>query len=319
MKSGESKMMSVKRLQCVIRTRMLCVLPAVVMACVFSACNNSSMTANAQSGDAVKLSKEWNEPKSVGTPINSISWEDAPSISPDGTVLYFTRGRDREVYTYVSKKAGETWGEPQSLDEINLKSFPTGAAHTQDGKNLYFSSIRPGGVGEADLYITENADGKWKNLKNVGKPINTKAMEAEPFISPDGNTLYFASNRSGGKGDGDIWMSEKDAGEWGKPVNIGAPVNSGKVETQPFVTSDGKELYFMALNRNGVPGPAIFKSVKQGQAWGKPTLVASGFVGEPTLTADGKYLYFVHIIRKGSKLLDAEIMYATRKSDNSGN
>ena len=113
----------------------------------------------------IKISDEWNLPQEIGYPINSPEWEDSPSISFDNKILYFTRGRDRNVAIYVSKKIGENWNPPESLVEINLKSFPTGAAHTQDEKILYVASIRPGGIGESDIYICKNVHGKWKEIK----------------------------------------------------------------------------------------------------------------------------------------------------------
>jgi Tol biopolymer transport system component len=266
------------------------------------------------SADDINISNEWDPPERVPNPVNSPEWEDGPSISPDGNTLYFARGRDLDVKTYVSEKIAGGWSQPIPLD-INLESFPTGAPHTQDGKILYFASVRPGVVGSGDIFVSRKVNGKWKEVMNLGKPINTKDMESEPFISLDSRELYFASTRKGGKGNTDIWMAEKAKKEWSEPVNLGSPVNSELEETQPFVTQDGKELYFVAVNRKGIPGPAIFKSVKQGEKWGEVQVVISGFVGEPTLTADGKTLFFVHLIRKSGKLIDGEIMFTRRRNN----
>lgn len=264
--------------------------------------------------DEIKVSNEWDPPERVPYPINSPEWEDGPSISPDGRVLYFTRGRGRDVKTYFSEKIDGGWSQPIPLD-INLESFPTGAPHTQYGKILYFSSIRPGTLGLGDIYVSRNVNGKWKEVKNLGKAINTKDMESEPFISSNNRVLYFASTRKGGKGKADIWMAKKAEKGWSEPVNLDSPVNSEFEETQPFVTQDGEELYFVAVNRKGVPGPAIFRSVKQGEKWGEVQVVISGFVGEPTLTADQKTLFFVHLIRKSGELIDGEIMFTRRKNN----
>jgi hypothetical protein len=100
---------------------------------------------------------------------------------------------------------------------------------------------------------------------------------------------------------------------WGKPVNLGVPVNTGLEETQPFLTEDGNELYFCAMNRNSISGPSIFRSIRNGDKRKNPELVIYGFVGEPSLTADKQSLYFVHLIRKGNKLIDADIMVTRRK------
>lgn len=260
----------------------------------------------------ITVAAGWQKPQKLPSPVNSSAWEDGPSISPDGNTLYFTRGKDRDVKTYYSVKKGGKWREPKEIP-INIKSFPTGAPHTQDGKTLYFSSVRPGGQGQGDIYVATKSGGKWKFKEQLSPPVNTKEMESEPFISADQKTLYFAATRKGGVGKTDIWMSRKTSDGWGKPVNLGAPVNTRKDETQPFVTADGQKLYFTAVNRDGIPGPAVFSSDRIGGKWQKPKVVVSGFVGEPTLTADQKYLYFVHLELKGGKLVDANIMYTQRQ------
>ena len=279
-------------------------------------------------------SAQWGPPQKLPSPVNSEEWEDGPSISPDGETIYFTRGRDRNVNVYYAEKKDGIWQEPKIID-INIENFPTGAPHTQDNKILYFSSVRPGVIGLGDIYVCEKENKKWINVKNIGEPVNTIAMESEPFITANNKYLYFASNREG-QGSSDIWMSRKTRNGWRKPTNLGEPVNSKHEESQPFVTADGNELYFMAVNRNGVAGPAIFrsvkkkqkylaffrffrffrffKSIKKNQKWEEPEVVISGFVGEPTLTSDKMYLYFVHLIMKDGTLQDAEIMYVKRKN-----
>ena len=257
--------------------------------------------------EKIWISDEWNTPVNLGEPINTLKWEDAPSISPDGNILYFTIGKDRDVDSFFSIWIGNNWTEPQPHN-FNLENFPDGAVHSQDNNTLYFSSIRPGGYGEGDIYIYENNE-----VKNIGQPINTEYMESEPYISSDGKTLYFASNRPDGLGGADIWFSRKIDGNWQEPENLDTPVNSKKDETQPFLTQDGKKLYFTAINRKGVGGPAIFKSVKQGDSWSDPEKVVTNFVGEPTLTADDKFIYFVHIFVSKGKLIDADIYVAERK------
>lgn len=283
----------------------------MLLACVLAMCVTGCEAVNALSqGVPVSVSTDWSTPEALQSPVNSPEWEDSPSITPDGRTLLFTRGRDRDVETYLTRKTETGWSEPEPLDKINLKSFPTGGAHTQDGKTLFLASFRPGGLGQADIYKCQKVDGVWTNLENIGAPVNTEHMESEPYISPDGKTLYFASNRTGNT---DIWFCRRAGDSWTEPENMGPPINTNKDETQPFLTRDGKQLYFMAVNRDGIGGPAIFRSVKKDDRWQTPDLVVSGMVGEPTLTADERYLYFVHIIQNGSQLIDAEIMVARRK------
>lgn len=250
-----------------------------------------------KSNPEIKVYTGWQAPISV---VNTNEWEDAVSISPDGNTLYYTKGEGLDVDSYEAKLINGVFGEP-TPHSFNQVGLPDGAVHTQDNTLLYFASIRADGKGSADIYTYKNGI-----IENI-EAINTEYLESEPFISADGSTLYFGSNRPGSSGDADIWFSRKVNGEWQEPENLGAPINSDKLDTQPFVTADGNELYFTSTNRNGIGGPAIFKSTKVNGAWQEPEVVISGFVGEPTLTADKSKLYFVHIFRDGSKLLDADI------------
>lgn len=282
------------------------------IAFLLSQCNKPIGIDTSPSGDEIRVSDEWTRPEQLPPPVSSSAWEDAPRISPDGQVLYFTRGKDRDVEGYVSRKTKDGWSQPNPLD-FNLKSFPTGASHSQDDEIIYFASVRPGGYGSGDIYVSKKVNGRWTKGDNLGSPPNTKYMESEPFIASDHMTLYFASNRPGGRGKADIYMTQKKRAGWSEPVNLGSPVNSEFDDSQPFLTQDGKELYFMAVNRKGIPGPAIFRTVRIGEKWGEPEVVITGFVGEPSLTADKQILYFVHIIRKGGKLADAKIMFTHRR------
>jgi Tol biopolymer transport system component len=280
----------------------------------FLVINNCASSSVNNSENDIWVSKEWSPPEKLPAPVNGPEWEDGPSISPDGKVIYFSRGKEtKNIKAYMSRKDENGWSNPKPL-EINVASFPTGAPHSQDEKTLYFASVRPGTYGLGDIYVCRNVNGKWDDVKNLGQTINTKDMESEPFISLDGKTLYFASTRKGGMGKADIWMAKKTESGWGKPINIGSPVNTKREETQPFVTEDGHELYFTAMNRNKIPGPAIFRSIKKGEKWGEPEVVISGFVGEPTLTANKEYLFFVHLVRSSGKLVDGEIMFVKRKA-----
>lgn len=287
--------------------RLLWSMLAVFFAASFTSCGTLLALSEV---NTVKTSDEWGEPRLLPPIINTTEWEDSPSISPDRTTLYFTRGRDRDVDIYVSNTTPEGWSEPEMLSELQEKTFPTGGPHSHNSMTLFFSSYRPGGIGEADIYYSMKGENGWGKPTNLGKTVNSEKMDAEPYISFDAKTLYFSSNRNGST---DIWMSQKEVDDsWGTPQNIGPPVNTSGDETQPFLTHDGQELYFMAVNRDEVPGPAIFRSKKLGDGWGEPELVISGMVGEPTLTSDKKYLYFVHIILEGTGLKDAEIMFVER-------
>jgi Tol biopolymer transport system component len=307
-----------------IATGILLVLLGIkVVSCTMQQTANQSSLDDATK--AINISSEWKSPVSLGPPINTPSWEDSPSISPDGTLLFFSRGRhdrgqqDKEVDIFYSRKVEGKWSEPAFCD-FNMKSFPSSAVKAQNNETVYFASIRPGGHGQGDIYFAKRLPGGgWSKAENIGPPINTRHNESEPYVTPDGTKLYFTSERPGGMGGMDNWVSTKVGGKWTEPVNLGKPTNSPYDDLQPFVTQDGKSLYFVRMNfanaGKKVEGyhAAIRKSERVGDRWSEPIVVVSDFVGEPSLTADGKYLYFVRVTFSGGRPVDADIMVAERK------
>ncbi len=119
--------------------------------------------------------------------------------------------------------------------------------------------------------------------------------------------LYFHSDRPGGFGHYDIWVTTRDADTWTDPVHIPA-VNTPDMDGYPFVTSDGSELWFC---RTYLGTPAIFRSVKQDGEWGVPELIMSQFAAEPTLDAEGN-LYFAHHYYENNGMIEADIYVAYR-------
>jgi len=274
---------------------------------------------------AVTASSEWKTPVNVGPPINTSAWEDSPCISPDGTLLFFSRGRhdagqqDRNVDVYYSRKVGGRWTEP-AYCEFNMKSFPTSAVKAQDNQTVYFASVRPGGYGQGDIYsATRQPGGGWSTGRNIGPPINTEYNESEPYVSPDGTKLYFTSDRPGGVGGMDNWVSTNVGGQWTNPVNLGQPANSTYDDLQPFVTQDGSSLYFVRANFANVGKlvegyhAAIRRCDLVNGKWGNPQVVVSDFVGEPSMTADGRFLYFAHVVFSGGRPIDSDIMMVEKK------
>jgi len=143
-------------------------------------------------------------------------------------------------------------------------------------------------------------------------------------ITADGRYLYFGSDREGGLGGRDLWVSEKIDDEWGEPVNLGPPINTAGDEDRPFLSADGRELWFDGTSRKGHPGPAIFRSLRQPDgSWDEPKEIISSFAAEPTLTlrhgsgqaGDGRTLYFVHhyFTADLGRMIEADI-YVTERA-----
>jgi len=168
-------------------------------------------------------------------------------------VLVLALGLAAEV-----SNADYTFGDMEPLPEpINMPGIISGDfTMTADGLEAYFMSPdRPGGYGGEDIWVCrrQSTEDSWGPAVNLGPPVNTSACDSTPSISADGLELYFADvgvrgtpYRPGGHGGGDIWVTRRANrdDEWAVPVNIGAPVNTGGMETYPNISADGLSLYF---------------------------------------------------------------------------
>jgi ankyrin repeat protein len=174
-------------------------------------------------------------------------------IPRDGTRLYFCSNRaldgkgpaKNDTDIWVSTRTVAGWGEPVNLGErVNSGENDYYPTLTAKG-DLYFSSPRAGGKGGNDIYCARLAEGQLGRAENLGSPINTDRWEFDPFIAPDESYLIFSSNRPGGLGDSDLYVSFRGAdGGWAPPLNMGAPVNSSRSEYTPMLSPDGKYLFF---------------------------------------------------------------------------
>jgi len=150
------------------------------------------------------------------------------------------------------------FGDVEPLPEpINMPGIVSGDfTMTADGLEAYFVSIsRPGGYGREDIWVCrrQSTEDDWGPAVNLGPNVNTSVCESQPCISADGMELYFSDvspwgtpPRPGGCGGGDIWLTRRANRDeqWPVPVNIGAPVNTGGMETYPNISADGLSLYF---------------------------------------------------------------------------
>lgn len=163
--------------------------------------------------------------------------EAAVSFAPDGQTIYFTRNGDSDSKSeegLLKLKTFYASFDGKQQDWTNLTPLPFNSdeysvAHpsiSADGQQLFFASNRPGGYGGMDLYVSAREDGRWGIPLNLGPVVNTEGNEIFPFVDAN-RRLYFASNSHIGLGGLDIFYTEeKTPGNWGQPVNVGAPVNS---------------------------------------------------------------------------------------------
>lgn len=184
-------------------------------------------------------------------PFNRSENEGGPSITLDNNKLFFTRCVDKAGYNncdiwYCEFKDGK-WGEIKNMGpEINMpNTWDSQPCISRDGRILYFASDRNESM-KMDLYISRmDEKGKWSPAEPMGKPFNTHNDEKSPFLHPDSRTFYFSSKGHAGLGGYDIYYCKIDStGSFGKPKNIGYPINSQHDEVGFFVSTDGQTGYF---------------------------------------------------------------------------
>lgn len=194
-------------------------------------------------------------PVNLGDSINSTSSEYFPSFTIDDSILVYTRRGEgiREDFMMSNKTANGYSYATLINGQLNEEAQKGAINISQDGEWLVFAGNFSGkGYGDFDLYISYNTPQGWSAPINLGENINTEFWESSPSLSPDKNALYFSSNRPGGYGGSDIYVSYRAAnGKWGPAINMGPLINTKGDEQAPFIHADNNTLYFTS---NGLPG-----------------------------------------------------------------
>lgn len=210
---------------------------------------------------------KWSTAKNLGPPINTQGNEGAPSLSADGRYLYFAACEEIDGYgggrmgygscdIFFTQKVNGQWTRAVNVGApVNTSAWETQPSFSSDGRTLYYISNRRDGYGSNDIWMcTLNDSGKWGKPVNLGKDINTPGKEEAVFIHPDNQTLYFASDGHTGMGGLDLYMCRRDSlGNWGKPVNLGYPINTFADESGMIVNGKG-DLAYYSSTREGTNG-----------------------------------------------------------------
>ncbi|HKK40859.1 MAG TPA: hypothetical protein VJ963_00525 [Bacteroidales bacterium] len=207
--------------------------------------------------------------KLLGGDFNQGSINEDPAVSFDGNTIVYTEKRGDLNAIFFSKKERGVWQPPIEItSELNAGDDCTSSSLNNDGTELFLYKTDNY---DGSIFSSEFVDGAWTPIKKLNKNINTKYYESHASISSDGKKLYFTSNRPGGQGNLDIYVSEKDeSGDWGPAVNIGAAINTQYNEDTPFITANDSVLYFSSEGHNSMGGYDNFKSEISGDIWKTP-------------------------------------------------
>lgn len=279
------------------------------------------------------VNSEWSAPVNVGAPVNSAANEQNATLSPDELSLYFTSNRAGGLGAtdlWVSQRDCDDcpWGTPVNLGTpVNGPGGDAGPRLSVDGHLLFFQSDRPGGHGSNDIYVSRRDNPKddfgWGDPVNLGTDVNTASSEAgpdylqsaedgaanlyfvrnptmgtfngdfyyaaitrdgetrgpavlvselsdpsggpgHPSVRTDGREIFFQAARAGGLGGLDLWTSARRSVHepWSSPVNLGAPLNTTFVDTQPTISNDGRTLLFVSNRPGGLGGNDLWISTR---------------------------------------------------------
>jgi outer membrane protein OmpA-like peptidoglycan-associated protein/Tol biopolymer transport system component len=246
-------------------------------------------------------------PQNLGDSINTSDDEYFPSLTADEQTLIFTRnvsspnGDQHNEDFYLSNYNNGHWTKAKNLGPpVNTNLNEGAQSISADGRYLFFAGCdRRDGFGSCDIYFSQKVGDDWTIPRNVGEPINSPSWETQPCISADGNELFFVSNRAGGYGGYDIWISYRDSlGHWGRPLNAGPNINTPGDETTPFIHPDGKTLYFASTGWPGMGDADIFYSkLDSNNRWSKPVnlgypINTKGDDNSFIVSLNGKHAYF---------------------------
>ncbi|MBN1363003.1 MAG: PD40 domain-containing protein [Sedimentisphaerales bacterium] len=222
--------------------------------------------------------------------------------------------------------ADYTFGELANLGPtVNSSARDEEPGLSADGLTIYYCSLRSGGSGNYDLWAITRAttQAPWGTPVNLGSTVNSSSHDFSPDVSADGLSLYFGSDRPGGYGGYDIWVSRRDSTEdpWGAPANLGPMVNTSEPEGCPAISDDGREVYFWS-GRAGGYGDADIWVARRPTAqddWGAPENLGSAINGSTTelccdITADNRCLVFVSTRSGGYGGTYGDIWITTRRT-----
>lgn len=251
-------------------------------------------------------------PQNLGKNINTRADEYLPALTADGQWLVFTSNSNSENILVSKRNEQEEWTPARSIGNIiNTPYNEAMAKITVCGRTVYFSACAWENVeGGCDVYEADfDTESSTFGVVDAVRPtpgINSKKWDSQPAISCDAKTMYFASNREGGQGGTDIWVSTMgEDGIWNPPTNLGPTINTAGDEEAPYIAPDDITLYFSSDGHPGFGEADIFRTVLEDNKWSKPLNIGLG-INTPFREAGimiepaGEYAYFASALDSGS-------------------
>jgi len=260
-------------------------------------------------------------PTNLGPTVNSSAWDSDPIVLADGLSLFFDSTRpggygNLDVWVTTRETVQDPWGQPVNLGPpINSAADEASGDISPDGLEFYFISNRSGGSGGHDIWVTtrETIQDSWGDPVNLGSTVNSSANDWGGCISADGLSFFFSSNRSGGHGIHDLWVSTRPtlSDPWGEPVNLGSKINSSVYDYSPMLSPDGLRLFFSSnrLSEYGDWTIWVTERATREDNWGAPANLGPAINSwadqeNPYISTDGSTLYFASTRPGGSGDVD---------------
>ena len=253
--------------------------------------------------------------------INRFGLQYFPVLTIDERTMIYTK-RDSDHMSadediVFSMKTDSGWSVSKSIsDQINSDQNEGACTVSADGRILIFTSCDNGRTyGSCDLFISYKEGDSWSKSENMGAVVNSSSWDSQPSLSADGRTLYFASNRPGGFGKRDLWVTYNGEKGWTKPENLGEQVNRFLDETAPSIHASGDVLFFSSTSHPGLGGYDLFYTRKQNNIWGKVVNISypiNTHHDEISIypTPDGRYAFYAQESQKAGRVVKSEIVKA---------
>lgn len=208
--------------------------------------------------------------RSLGEDFSQGALNENPAVSFDGNTIVYTEKRGIVNVIYFSKKIRGVWQAPVEITaDLKAGEDCSSCSLNSDGTTLFLYKTDDY---DGAIYSSNYVNDAWTPITKLNKNINTKFYESHASVSADGNRLIFASNREGGFGELDLYISKRDAaGDWGPAKNLGPVINTPFNEDTPFLTTNDSLLIFSSEGHSSMGGFDIYKSTLQDSAWSVPS------------------------------------------------